>query len=86
MSNGLTFDGEVSFEYPDRVLPYSMQEGKSYVPNLPNDVCRCHDEQCHERLTCRRFLQRDKGGVNVVRAATLRKLLGKPCEMKMEVS
>jgi hypothetical protein len=26
-----------------------------------NDVCRCHDDSCHDRYTCARFLERFAG-------------------------
>lgn len=49
---------------PERKLKELMKE---IVPNLPNDVCRCHDLTglCGRNDTCRRFLQRNTGGVNV---------------------
>jgi hypothetical protein len=51
-------------------------------PRLPDDVCRCHDEQCSEREECRRFLQRNTGGVHVKQAASLRDQ-GKTCARRM---
>jgi len=28
---------------------------------LPDDICRCHDADCPERLDCRRWLERAQG-------------------------
>jgi hypothetical protein len=52
--------------------------------NLPNDVCRCHDEKCQEANQCRRFLQKDRGGVRVSHAASFRDNKGK-CTHKIQV-
>ena len=27
--------------------------------NLPADIARCHDDQCEERESCRRWTERD---------------------------
>lgn len=54
-------------------------------PKLPDDVCRCHDDGCPEREECKRYLQRNNGGVHVVHAATLREGTGK-CARKLEIS
>ena len=37
------------------------------VPSLPDDVCRCHDLTglCGQNNQCRRWLQKDTGGVRV---------------------
>ena len=42
------------------------------TPNLPNDVCRCHDEACPQAQECRRFLQRERGGAWVSHTGSLR--------------
>ena len=52
---------------------------------LPNDVCRCHDSDCIERETCRRWLDRNKGsGSHVVHTNTLCASDGR-CYSKIEV-
>jgi len=32
---------------------------------LSNDICRCHDDECPERETCERYIQRSTGRVHV---------------------
>jgi hypothetical protein len=55
---------------PFRELEQKMEY---YVPNLPDDVCRCHDQTglCGRNNECRRWLQRGSGGVRVRQAASL---------------
>jgi hypothetical protein len=50
---------------------------------LPNDVARCHDEQCQVRERCERWKQRNSGQTYVVHATTLRpawRCWDEPCD------
>lgn len=53
-----------------------MPKLHEFAPSLPADVSRCHDEQCKENKSCARFLQRERGGVRIRHASSLREKNG----------
>lgn len=53
-------------------------------PLIPNDVARCHNDTCDDRETCKRWLQKDKGGINI-RHATFNKVASQPCPKKIDI-
>ena len=51
-------------DFPDnfmRIFGYERVEQMTERSTLPNDVCRCHDEDCADRDGCRRYTERNKG-------------------------
>lgn len=48
----------------------SLQKRNKMV--LSDDICRCRDDECPERETCERWLQRKEGGVWLVHTDTFR--------------
>ncbi len=30
------------------------------MTHLPNDICRCHNDRCQKRESCRRFVERSR--------------------------
>lgn len=38
---------------------------------LPDDICRCRDDDCSQSRQCVRWIQRDLGSSRLVSAATL---------------
>ena len=57
---------------------------------LKDDVCRCHNENCAERHTCLRWLDRDNGGDWVPHVDSMYSWgdfpLPLPCQNKIEGS
>ena len=49
------------------------QKLKYYVPNMPDELCRCHDLTglCGRNNQCRRWLQRNTGGRHAGNLLTL---------------
>ena len=39
---------------------------------IPNDICRCHDQECSQRMKCRRFLDRNTGDEHTAHTETMR--------------
>ncbi len=52
---------------------------------LPDDVSRCHDDACILREHCRRFLQREARGTNVVHSMTLREPNSLTCTRQLPI-
>ena len=56
---------------------------------LLDDICRCHDADCPERLDCRRWLERAQGGERLANAESLfpfeEQSLWKPCPNRIPV-
>lgn len=53
-------------------------------PLLPKEITRCHNDTCDEKETCRRWLGRDKGGVNIPHAV-FNKIAVEPCPKKINI-
>jgi hypothetical protein len=41
------------------------------MSNLPDDICRCRDDNCPQSRQCARWIQRDLGGSRIVSEHTL---------------
>jgi len=54
----------MGLDFPDcfmKIFGYERVKDMTVPSTLPNDVCRCHDEDCAERNECRRYTERNKG-------------------------
>jgi hypothetical protein len=51
--------------------------------SLPNDIARCHDEQCQVRERCERWVYRETGDPRTIHCTTLRphwQVFTDPCD------
>lgn len=53
---------------------------------LPSDICRCHDDGCHEREQCRRWLERESGTTHAASLFPYDLALSEPCPMRLPLA